>query len=48
MKRIVLALALVMLAACGPTKKATDNLAAAKTFLATNAVPSVSLIRTLS
>ncbi|CAN5714823.1 FKBP-type peptidyl-prolyl cis-trans isomerase [soil metagenome] len=37
MKRIVLALALVMLAACGPTKKATDNMAAAKTFLATNA-----------
>ncbi|CAN5893180.1 FKBP-type peptidyl-prolyl cis-trans isomerase [soil metagenome] len=37
MKRLVLALALVMLAACGPTKKATDNMAAAKTFLATNA-----------
>ncbi len=37
MKRLVLALALVMLAACGPTKKAVDNLAAAKTFLATNA-----------
>ncbi|WP_340645088.1 FKBP-type peptidyl-prolyl cis-trans isomerase [Phenylobacterium sp.] len=36
MKRIVLALALVMLAACGPDQKATDNLAAAKTFLATN------------
>ena len=37
MKRLVLALALVMLTACGPSKKATDNLAAAKTFLATNA-----------
>ena len=36
MKRLVLALALVMLAACGPSKKAVDNLAAAKTFLATN------------
>ena len=37
MKRLVLALALVLLAACGPTKKATDNLVAAKTFLAANA-----------
>ena len=36
MKPIVLALALVMLAACGPSQKAVDNLAAAKTFLAAN------------
>lgn len=36
MKRIVLALALVMLVACGPDKQATDSLAAAKTFLARN------------
>ena len=37
MKRIVLAFALMALAACGPNKKAADNLGAAKTFLAANA-----------